>query len=543
MQPSQPAHPFMRLFVANRSSQPSGHSQQASKSAVTQSARSCFLEEHAFPPRTIFRTALFIWLAACLGIFVVRSIHWPQVNDPAQVSYLCFLMDHGFVLYRYLIEMNMPGIYLTNWSVIHLLGAGSLPWRIFDLLLIFAAGAAMICIARIYDWLYGFFAAALFALLHGQDGPAQLGQRDFILAVLFLCAYAFLFEALRREKKWLLFFFGLCSATTIAYKPQALLLTLFLLLALCWRLRSQQKPFLQDAMVSIAGMVLPILVVIGFLLETHALKAFVVTERTLLPYYVVLGRRSLPTLLRLLLVNSVGTLLFFGIALAILQRHRWSWERTLVVAGILFGAASDIVQGKGLLYHRYPFAAFVLLWVAIEFATATRGSGYPRKLAYAGLVYGAMIAGVFTSRASHRTWDEAYSQALRHDLVSLGGSNLSGSVQCLTATPECATTLHSLHLLQSTGLVYDYYIFGPGKNPAVAYVRQRFWAEFTGNRPRVIVVGRWFYTERADDYSKLNRWPAFRDDLNHHYALYAERSFTPPKRGLLGYGYRIYVLR
>ena len=49
--------------------------------------------------------------------------------------------------------------------------------------------------------------------------------------------------------------------------------------------------------------------------------------------------------------------------------------------------------------------------------------------------------------------------------------------------------------------------------------------------------------ERVDDYSKLNRWPAFRDDLNQHYTLYAERSFTPPKRGLLGYGYRIYVLR
>ena len=110
-------------------------------------------------------------------------------------------MDHGFVLYRYLIEMNMPGIYLTNWSVIHLLGPGSLPWRGFDLLLIVAAGAAMISIAHTYDWLYGFFAAALFALLHGQDRPAQLGQRNFILATLFLCAYAFLFEALRTRQR------------------------------------------------------------------------------------------------------------------------------------------------------------------------------------------------------------------------------------------------------------------------------------------------------------------------------------------------------
>src|SRR6185437_13801414 len=453
-QPCQSSHLFMSLFPANPPSQPSGIS-----------------------IRMIARTALFIWLAACLGVFVIRSIHWPQVNDPAQVSYLCFLMDHGFVLYRYLIEMNLPGIYVTNWSIIHLIGAGSLPWRVFDLMLIFAAGAAMIYIARTYDWLYGFVAAAIFALFHGQDGPAQLGQRDFIVAVLFLGAYAFLFEALRREKKWLLFFFGVCSAATIAFKPQAILLTLFLLAALCWRLRRQQKPFLREAMLSIAGMAVPILVVIGFLLETHALKAFVVTERTLLPYYAMLGRRSMSALLRLLLVNSIGAFLLLGIVIALLQRPRWNWERTLLVAGIIFGAASDILQGKGLLYHRYPFAAFVLVWVAIEFAKVTRRAGFPRKLAYAGIVYGAIVAGMFTARASVRTWDETPSQAMQQDLVSLGGSRLSGSVQCVTSIPDCATTLHCLRLLQSTGLVYDYYIFGPARNPAVAYVRQRFWDE------------------------------------------------------------------
>jgi hypothetical protein len=533
----------MSQFPANQASQHSGVSQHCDRSAVAHSAPGGFLKEPASPIWTIIRAALFIWLAACLGVFAVRSIHWPQVNDPAQISYLCFLMDHGFAPYRYLIEMNMPGIYLTNWSVAHLLGAGSLSWRIFDLLLISAAVAAMISIARAYDWLNGFFAAALFALFHGQDGPAQLGQRDFIVSVLFLCAYAFLFEGFRRDKKWLLFLFGLFAAAPITYKPQAVLLTLFLLAALCWRLRSQQKPVLRAAMLSLAGMVVPILLVFGFLLEKHALQAFVVTERTLLPYYATLGRHSVPLLLRLLLVNSIGVLLFLGLAIALLQRRKWTWERTVLVAGILFGAASDIAQGKGFLYHRYPFAAFVLLWVAIEFATASRRTGYPRKLAYAGLVYGAMIAGIFAWRASNRTWDETYNQALRHDLISLGGSNLSGSVQCITMSPECATALYHLNLLQSTGLVYDYFIFGPSKYPAIAYVRERFWDQFVVNRPRVIILGRWLYPERADDYSKLKRWPAFRDYLRQHYALYAERSFPPPKRGLLGYGYRIYVLR
>jgi hypothetical protein len=533
----------MSQFSPNHAFPQSGEPQQRSRAAVTQSAPNGFFSEHVSQLRTIARAALLVWLAGCLAVFIVRSIHWPQVNDPAQISYLCFLMDHGFAPYRYLIEMNMPGTYLTNWSVAHLLGTGSLAWHAFDLLLIFAAGVAMICISRPYGWMYGFFAAAIFALFHGQDGPAELGQRDFIVTVLFLCAYACFFEALRRDKNWLLFFFGLFSAAPVTYKPQSLLLTLFLLAALCWRLRSQQKLFLRPLMLSLAGMIVPILVAFGFLLEQHALQAFVVTERTLLPYYATLGRHTVPSLLRLLLVNSTGALLFVGIAIVLLQRSRWNWERTLLVGGILFGAASDIAQGKGFLYHRYPFAAFVLLWVGIEFASAMRRAGFPRKIAYVGLVYGAIVAGIFTARASIRTWDQTYSQALQRDLISLGGSGLSGSVQCIAMSPQCATTLYRLHLLQSTGLVYDYYIFGPSNDRAIAYVQRRFWSQFIENRPRVVILGRWLYPEGADDYSKLNRWPAFHNYLDRHYRLYEERSFTPPRPGLFGYGYRIYVLR
>jgi hypothetical protein len=181
--------------------------------------------------------------------------------------------------------------------------------------------------------------------------------------------------------------------------------------------------------------------------------------------------------------------------------------------------------------------------VTLEFAAATRVAGFPRKLAYAGLIFGAIVAGLFTGRASTRNWDQSYGNALQRDLTTLGGPSLSGSVQCITMSPECATALYRMHLVQSTGLVYDYYIFGPSKNRAIAYVRQRFWNQFVANPPRVIILGRWLYPERADDYSKLNRWPAFRSYLNQHYTLVAERSFTPPKRGLLGYGYRMYVLR
>src|SRR5580700_2417073 len=79
---------------------------------------------------TRLKVLLSAYFFACVGIFVLFTIHWRQVNDPAQLSYLCFLMDHGMAPYRDLLEINMPGIYLVNWSVMHTLGESSFAWRI-----------------------------------------------------------------------------------------------------------------------------------------------------------------------------------------------------------------------------------------------------------------------------------------------------------------------------------------------------------------------------------------------------------------------------
>src|ERR1700739_2817294 len=165
-----------------------------------------------------FRTIVCLYFIVCVGWFAIRTAHWKQVNDPAQLHYLCFLMDHGFAPYRDLLEINMPGIYLVNWSVMHTLGAGSGAWRAFDFALLGISAWAMIAIARPYDWLAGFFGATLFILYHGRDGAGQEGQRDFIIAVLLLCAYAFLFHAFRSRRKWPMFAFGVCGGIAAAIK-------------------------------------------------------------------------------------------------------------------------------------------------------------------------------------------------------------------------------------------------------------------------------------------------------------------------------------
>ena len=124
-----------------------------------------------------FKVLICLYFMVCVGWFAVRTARWKQVNDPAQLHYLCFLMDHGMAPYRDLLEINMPGIYLVNWGVMHTLGGGSAAWRVFDFGLMAIAAWAMIAIARPYDWLGGVFGATLFILFHGRDGAQRRSRQ------------------------------------------------------------------------------------------------------------------------------------------------------------------------------------------------------------------------------------------------------------------------------------------------------------------------------------------------------------------------------
>ncbi len=485
------------------------------------------------------RAAICTVLIASMAVFGVWTFHWRLVNDAAQIDYACFLMDHGMAPYKELVELNMPGIYMVNWSVMHTLGSGARAWRLFDFSLLAMAALAMTWIARPYGRLGGFFAGVLFALFHGRDGPAQAGQRDLIIAVLLLCAYAFLFHALRREKRWPMFFFGACLAAAAAIKPVVLPFDLLLLAAAALRLRQMGARLREPLALSLAGMLACGGIVAVFLAAHGSLHAFAWMVEKTLPFYASLGRESFAALVARFMSPTVKTLLALALAVAILRR-RWHWEDWMILGGIAFGVASYFAQGKGFPYHRYPMLAFVFLWAGLQFVSALKRPGMARKLAVTGLASGAIFAPIYASIAVRGEWNEDFNRALTADLGQLGGEQLSGRIQCITTPGDCDTVLYRMHLVQSSGLFYDYLVFGPQSQPAVAEARQTTWSELEKRPPLVIVVGRGLYGKRYDDgYEKLARWPELNRYIQDSYELYVERGFTPAECGYRGY--RIYI--
>ncbi|MGI8773130.1 MAG: hypothetical protein ACR2JE_17030 [Acidobacteriaceae bacterium] len=492
-------------------------------------------------------------LALLAIAFCMLTVHWPIVNDAIQLHYVCFMMDHGFVPYRQLIEVNLPGIYLVNWSVMHALGGGSLAWRFFDFLVLAFASAAMVAIAWPYDRWAGLFAASLLVLFHGRDGMAQSGQRDLIIAALFLAAYALAFHALRQqalERKvlWPMSLFGLCMGFASTIKPTPLPFAVAVLCIVGATLWRRNQPMVAPIACALGAMLLPFVAMAAYLLNHHALRAFLHLVATVFPYYATLGRESLRTLV----VTSVAPSLRLVVALTallIVMRRDWrQWESIALMVGLLFGLASFVGQGKGFPYHRYPLLAFLLLAAALQFTAALRDSRVlVRAAGIAGLVFGLTVGAMCLQRALQYRQSGDYANALSADLNRLGGASLSGGVQCLGWTWHCDATLFRMQLVQATGLFYDYLLFGPQQAPTIQETRTRFWQMLERNPPRVFVVSTGNFLDRPLGYARLQGWPQFDDYLHTHYALCQQRAFSKP--GVAdpeGYridqeGYRIYV--
>jgi hypothetical protein len=481
-------------------------------------------------------------LTLAVTLLVLRTWNWPLVNDASQLHYLCFLLDHGMTPYRDLLEMNMPGAYLINWAVMHTLGGGAVAWRVFDLSLMLGAAAAMIAIAWPADWLGGVLGAAVFMLYHGRDGAGQQGQRDLAIAVLLLAAYAFLFLSLRKRKVWPMAAFGICTGIAATIKPTPLPFAILLLVAAAFELRRHGQAVLAPLFAGLAGICLPLGILVLVLLREHALGAFWEVVRQDLPYYAGLGRNSVGYLLTWWMSNSVIALAALAAAITVVRKEWCHFEGAALLGGVAFGAASYFAQGKGFPYHRYPFLAFLMLWAGLEITRALRERGWVRVLGYAGLGFAAFVLPfLYVARASRIEWRQDFIHSLEGDLNALGGAGLSGHVQCLYTIAECDTTLYRMQLVQSTGLFYDFLIFGPQQNPVIQENREKFWQELQRNPPQVFIVGAELYPRGPENFGKLDLWPDFERFLRDNYRVYDQRRFQPGEPGPLDY--RIYVAK
>jgi hypothetical protein len=104
-----------------------------------------------------------------------------------------------------------------------------------------------------------------------------------------------------------------------------------------------------------------------------------------------------------------------------------------------------------------------------------------------------------------------------------------------------------MRLVQSTGVLSDFLLFGPEAVPVVRSTRRQLLQVIETNPPKVIVVSAGLHIDGPGDYRKLERWPEFSEVLSQKYLLKTQWSPDRPNhwwsRKQWPDGYRVYVLR
>ena len=501
----------------------------------------------------LFRLTLAIVLTVCTVLFVVWSRHWPLLGDASIIHYLSFLIEHGMAPYRDIHEMSFPGTFLIEIAGMHVFGPDALAWRIFDFALLIVAAVSFRLVTSRAGWFPAIFAATLLALVHGRDGLPQGGQRDLTMAVLLVAATAAITLAVRYRSIAAWTSFGLLAGIVLTIKPTAIPLSVAQAIIAIYVLRKRGDTVLKPvATASLATLAFPA-VALAFLIRENAVAAFWDNLRGLVAYYAGLGHKSLG----FLLVHSISPLMplvIMWLVVLVLIRPRLDWERVLLLSGVAFGLLSYVIQARGFPYYRYPLLAFLLPLMALDFTEALpfpNSHLVERKIAGALAIIALAVGGLFLGPQSallihrYRWWQTDLNSSLEQNLNRLGGPALSGHIQCVDSISGCMTTLYKMRLVQPTGIVMDFPLFGDDRVRVVQEARAEFREKIFEKPPSVLVISSALYVDGPGDYQKLARWPQFTDFLAANYTL--DTDWHPTRlqrwwsREEFGPSYRIYV--
>ena len=497
---------------------------------------------------------VWLWLLGLVAAFAFISRHWPMVGDATFMHYVVFLMKHGMVPYRDIVDMNLPGTYLLEGAEMQLLGPGSVGWRLYDFALMLLASVSLLTILRREGWLSSILAAALLALIHGRDGILMSGERDFAGAVLLLAAVACLFAVVRLQRvsavtMALSVCFGALLSLACCIKPTFLPMAVCLLFWMEWMRRRQSQSVAGTLAPIAAGLLLPVLGCFDFLLREGALSGFSSEMHGLIPYHASVDPRSLGYLLANCLSPVAGLFFLWLIAAWMLRKETANSERVALILCAICGLLSYLLQRKGFWYQRYPLLAFLLPVFMIDFSRLAKGRSWVRLIGIAGFGFGVVLASLCVVRLA--SFDRIEPQRLLlSDLSAFGQpSSLSGHVQCMDTIGGCLDALYAGGIVQSTGFLYDCYLLGGrGSDPngtVTDELRRHFWQEMAHEPPRLIVVTDSVCYEGARSFDKYVHWPEFQSYLASNYNLVKQSGPQVPNhywsRSLTPYGYRIYL--
>lgn len=128
--------------------------------------------------------AKYLFLAFLAIVFLVRlvlSLGWPLEYDTSFMHYVGYLInEHGFVPYRDIFEVNMPGTYLFHMAIGKMFGYSDFAFRMVDFAWLTATFTVTWFVMRPFGRITALASCLLFGLIYLNAGHIMSLQRDVI---------------------------------------------------------------------------------------------------------------------------------------------------------------------------------------------------------------------------------------------------------------------------------------------------------------------------------------------------------------------------
>lgn len=225
-------------------------------------------------PRTMaVDLAIALPLLAVVAWFAADSLSWRIRSDVPMMMYQAFLMnEHGWMPYRDVFDMNLPGSYALYALIGRVFGYGDLGLRVADLLVAGTTAGLLAVLGRtVASRRAGLLGATLFGAWHLRGGAILMLQRDGLGMALVLAAVAAAWRAAPGRGRTVAV--GLLFGFTAGIKPH-LLLGLLPTVAYLWATTPAPRRVRELVLPGLVALAVPGLVLTGWLVATGALGPF-----------------------------------------------------------------------------------------------------------------------------------------------------------------------------------------------------------------------------------------------------------------------------
>jgi len=507
-------------------------------------------KNHSFSSEWPVRASFYVLLIVIL-VLAFSSLSWPLLLDMPYFHYVAFLIDHGYVPYRDIYDINGPGTFLHHYLILKVFGSSDFGFRLYSIILTVVTSYLLYLVVT--SPTVGYPSKESTSNYVFTCKPSrQAGIAAFLVLLAVTLSYGFSF-AVERDYSIMPLILGalyleycigdrgynqsiktLLIGSLIGLAASIKLHSLLLIPILAFFSDGNTLLKFRRMILLCLGGVISWMPFFAYLYLNHSIPAFIFVTTKLIPLYSSCEAMGVFIMILLFSIFSIIVLSFLyllfiseNIDLAVTaSKVRSCPNYQALLIGLVYGAFHFIVQNKGFDYHLYPFIVFVIGLMSLIFFDIGGGGD---RLTY-HLCWWCFI-GCFISfplqyyyrlnlGAYERTYTDVRDYILRnsekHDkILVLGQSDAFQRAQLSTGR------------LLATKHPNDVFLLYFPEDPTVKELRKEFMADLRDSKPKLILIPDNSWWNRT----KCSNFPEFMSYLDEAYTL--DRNFT--NAGFFGY--------